>query len=51
MAGNSREGWVGRARSYPRCSWPGEKDRADTVRLLFPSDRGNLRPWRGQVGP
>lgn len=36
MAGNSREGWVGRARCYPRCSWPGEKDRADTVRLLFP---------------
>lgn len=28
MAGNSREGWVGRASCYPRCSWPGEKDRS-----------------------
>lgn len=36
MAGNSREGWVGRARCYPRCSWQGKGTRADIARPLFP---------------
>lgn len=51
MAGNSREGWTGRARCYPRCSWPGERSGRIRPDPYSPSDRGNLRAWRGKEGP